>query len=160
MCFLILSYSENHLPKNVSSRSKKRKKLFIQQRKPTTQAARTPEGLSPSGRQQWSDASRPHEKRRIPETTETSPPERTTPQNGKFRGREVGMRSRSQKRPQHFSSEPTHAKLESDCLRMVSLKPEFTYSRISAASPATWTSSFILLVGPLGAAFPLSKFKA
>ena len=54
---------------------------------------------------------------------------------------------RSQHNSQHASPELTHAKLKSDCLKVFSLLPEFTDSRISEGA---------LAVGPnRGGVFPV-----
>ena len=57
-----------------------------------------------------------------------------------------GMRKRSQKRPQHVSTELTRAKPKSDCLRMLSPLPESKNSRISAGALAVSASFSILFV--------------
>ena len=47
-----------------------------------------------------------------------------------------------------MSAEPTHGKLKSDCLKMLSPPSEPMYPRISAGDLADSTSSLVLFVGP------------
>ena len=73
-----------------------------------------------------------------------------------YNGGKRGITLRLQHNSQHASPELTHAKLKSDCLKVFSLLPEFTYSRISEGARAVPTNFFMLLVGPhRGGVFPV-----
>ena len=73
-----------------------------------------------------------------------------------YDGGKRGITLRLQHNSQHASPELTHAKLKSDCLKVLSLSPESTYSRILDGGLAVPTNFFMLLVGPhRGGVFPV-----
>ena len=69
----------------------------------------------------------------------------------------MGNEATITKKAQHSRPEITHAKLESDCPRILSPLPQSIHSRISAGTLAVSMSFFILSVGPPKRAFSSSE---